>query len=309
MQATSMKDMFEKAFGLSVDTMKVNKAYNVSEARIGVQSLSQSGAKVLSRVLYAVKKPRVFRVSITVEGRSVPLVTSRAHRIGYREGPEAALRWVQASALVSLLKRQPVYVETVEGLSRVVTAELLPKDYLLDIQVEGARNYYSNGILSHNCMYGPDFTTTGGRAIKYYASWRGRITRIDDILEKGSLVGIVSKVRATKNKIGINKREAELRLKFASGFDSEEEYLKFIIDLGIVTQRGAWFYQEEWGFKGSGRASLVEFLRSRPELFEMVKNTVNAKLCAETDIDRANALKAVEEEPDLEEDTPPEDEE
>lgn len=158
-------------------------------------------------------------------------------------------------------------------------------------------------------MYGPDFTTTGGRAIKYYASWRGRITRIDDILEKGSLVGIVPKVRATKNKIGINKREAELRLKFASGFDSEEEYLKFIIDLGIVTQRGAWFYQEEWGFKGSGRASLVEFLRSRPELFEMVKNTVNAKLCAETDIDRANALKAVEEEPDLEEDTPPEDEE
>lgn len=156
-------------------------------------------------------------------------------------------------------------------------------------------------------MWGPDFTTTGGRAIKYYASWRGRITRIEDILEKGSLLGIVSKVRATKNKIGVNKREAELRLKFASGFDSEEEYIKFVIDLGIVTQRGAWFFQEDWGYKGSGRASLVEFLRSRPELFESVKNTVNAQLCGETVIDRENALKSPEEEIDPEEETPPED--
>lgn len=156
-------------------------------------------------------------------------------------------------------------------------------------------------------LFGADFTTTGGRAIKYYASWRGRVTRIDDILDKGSLVGIVSKVRATKNKIGINKREAELKLKFASGFDSEEEYIKFVIDLGIVTQKGAWFYQEDWEYKGSGRSSLVEFLRSKPELFESVKNTVNAQLCGETTIDRENALKATDEDYDPEEETPPED--
>lgn len=215
---------------------------------------------------------------------------------------------------------------------------------VLDIEVADISAYLSESILSHNSfgatakvfanglkfinpilarhdcsmvvinqerdsmsLFGADFTTTGGRAIKYYASWRGRVTRIDDILDKGSLVGIVSKVRATKNKIGINKREAELKLKFASGFDSEEEYIKFVIDLGIVTQRGAWFYQEDWEYKGSGRASLVEFLRSKPELFESVKNTVNAQLCGETTIDRENALKATDEEYDPEEETPPED--
>lgn len=135
-------------------------------------------------------------------------------------------------------------------------------------------------------MYGPDFSTTGGYAIKYYSSWRGRITRIDDIKDKGSMVGIVSKVRNTKNKIGIPKREAELELRFASGFDSDNEYLKFIIDLGIVQQRGAWFYQEEWGFKGNGRDSIMNYLRANPDLFTSVKNSVNMMLCDETVLDK-----------------------
>ena len=128
-------------------------------------------------------------------------------------------------------------------------------------------------------------STPGGFAPKYYSSWRGRITRIDDIKEKGSMVGIVSKVRNTKNKIGIPKRAAELELRFASGFDSEGEYIKFLVDLGIVEQRGAWFYQEEWGFKGNGRDTIGAFLKERPELFESVKASVNAMLCGETILD------------------------
>lgn len=148
---------------------------------------------------------------------------------------------------------------------------------LLDLEVEGNENYFVGGMLSHN--------TTGGYAIKYYSSWRGRITRIDDIKDAGSMVGIISRVRNTKNKIGIPKRDAELELRFATGFDSENEYLKFIVDLGIVEKRGAWFYQEDWGFKGNGRDSILEFLKKSPELFTSVKNTVNAMLSGETILD------------------------
>jgi len=134
-------------------------------------------------------------------------------------------------------------------------------------------------------MFGADFKVAGGYSIKYYASWRGRITRIDDIKEKGLTVGIVSKVRNTKNKMGIPKREAELRLKFTDGFDSEDEYIKFIVDLGLVKQGGAWFSNEEWGFKGQGRDSVLAFLKERPDLFEATKNTVNALLSGETILD------------------------
>lgn len=304
MQVTSMQEMFEKAFGLSLAKMKTGKAYNVSEANVGIMGVSRDGTQALHRVLYAVKKPKACRYKLVVEGLE-PLVATKTHRIAVKDASTGLRNWMFADKLAELSVRgTSVVVETSSGPRKLLSAEKLDRDHTLDVQVEGSENYYSNGVLSHNCMYGPDFTTTGGRAIKYYASWRGRVTRIDDILEKGSLKGIVSKVRATKNKIGVNKREAELRLTFASGFDSEEEYLKFIIDLGIVTQRGAWFSQEDWGFKGSGRASLVEFLRGKPELFESVKNTVNAQLCSETSIDRANAANSSEE-PDPEEEIPP----
>ena len=205
---------------------------------------------------------------------------------------------------------------------------------ILDIQVEKNHSYMSGGVLSHNsfggtakvfsnglkyinphlsltntsmivinqerdnigAMWGPSWTTTGGKAIKYYASWRARITRIDDIKEKGSTTGIIMRVRNTKNKIGIPKRDAELELRFASGFDSDNEYLKFVIDLGLVEQRKAWFSNESWNFKGAGRKSVADFLNDNPELFESVKNTVNAMLCGETVIDRQRALEEDEDE-------------
>lgn len=170
---------------------------------------------------------------------------------------------------------------------------------------------YLNPILSRNdtsmiiinqeranvgVIHGSDFKVAGGYAIKYYASWRGRITRIEDIKEKGLTVGIVSKVRNTKNKIGIPKREAELQLWFASGFDSDNEYVKFLVDLGIVKQGGAWFSNEEWGFKGQGRDSILAFLNENPDVFTIAKNTVNALMSGETVLD---AVSDDEEEDDI----------
>ena len=163
----------------------------------------------------------------------------------------------------------------------------------------GAKNEISTILISQEraslSMFGADFKTTGGYAPKYYSSWRGRITRIGDLTEKGSLLGITSKVRCTKNKIGIPKREAELELYFETGFDSENEYLKFICDLGIVTRAGAWFTNEEWGFKGQGRDSVLAFLQADQDLFNAVKNTVNAMLSGETIIDQQNNLEDEEE--------------
>ena len=145
-------------------------------------------------------------------------------------------------------------------------------------------------------MYGPDFQTTGGYAIKYYSSWRGRITRVDWIKEKGVEVGIYSKVRNTKNKIGIPRRVAELQLKFAEGFDSNGEYVKFLIDLGIIEQRGAWFYNEDWEMKVNGRDAVFSFLEEHPDIFEMAKNTVNAALSGATILDEEEAAIDSEEE-------------
>lgn len=196
---------------------------------------------------------------------------------------------------------------------------------ILDMQIPEGESYLSAGLLSHNTFGGtaavfsnglkavnpllsrtgtsmivinqerdnigaigpmaPKTKTTGGQAIKFYSSWRARITRIEDIKEKGSVVGIVCKVRNVKNKIGIPKRESLLTLRFATGIDSEGEYVDFAVNLGLVKQGGAWFSQEEWGMKVQGKDKVFEFLKERPDLFEKVKKTVDAMMSGETILD------------------------
>lgn len=151
-------------------------------------------------------------------------------------------------------------------------------------------------------IYGPTTTTPGGYAVKYYSSWRGRITRVDYIKDKGIITGIVCAVKNKKNKgLGVPFREAELRLSFADGFDSDGEYMQFIVNLGLVNQGGAWFSNEEWGMKVQGRDGVLEFLRARPELFEEVKKKINDLLCKETVLDAENEISV-----DDEDDIPPE---
>jgi hypothetical protein len=186
---------------------------------------------------------------------------------------------------------------------------------ILDIEVEGTNNYFSGNILSHNSFggtakvfaeglkklnpilsryetsmilinqlrakiggfsgFGPPEHTAGGYAPKYFASWRGKVSKADDILDKTEVIGNTIKVRNVKSKIGFPKRSAILDLYYGTGFNPEAEYLDFIIDLGLVTKKGSWLSQEEWGFKGQGQASLLEFLQNNKEIFDKCKKDVN----------------------------------
>lgn len=133
----------------------------------------------------------------------------------------------------------------------------------------------------------PDTKTTGGYAIKFYASWRGRITRIETIKDKGVSVGIISKVRNIKNKAGIPYREAELNLLFDKGFDSFNEYVKFMVDLGVITQGGAWYNQPELEIHVKGKEALLELLAGDEALFGTLRAQVDALMKGSTIIDAA----------------------
>jgi recombination protein RecA len=147
-------------------------------------------------------------------------------------------------------------------------------------------------------MYGPDFKVTGGRAIKFYATNRSRITRTGYITEKGETTGIEMKVKNGKNKAGIPFRTAELRLMFKGGFDVEQEYIDFLILLKLVTQAGAYFRSEKYNFNLQGRAKLQEWLDSHPVEYEELKLLVNNTLSGVVEeLDAANA--ANEEEAEL----------
>lgn len=131
--------------------------------------------------------------------------------------------------------------------------------------------------------------STGGRALKFYASTRNRVTKIDTIEKSGETVGIKLKIRNYKNKTGIMFREAELTLYFDSGFDSDAEYMDFFIKLGIVKQAGAWFSyfknkdDAEPTFKCAGRDKMQVWFDEHKDEFIACKNKVNELLSKETE--------------------------
>jgi recombination protein RecA len=149
--------------------------------------------------------------------------------------------------------------------------------------------------------------TTGGRALKFFASTRNRVTKIDTIEKDGETIGITMKVRNYKNKTGVMFREAEMKLLFDTGFDSKSEYLDFFIKLGIIVQGGAWFKSEKYDIKLNGKAEVQKWLDEHPKEFEEMRNTVDEMLSKQTaeldgnnqkpdeaDADEAEEKKAVE---------------
>ena len=281
---TTIRELFSEAFGLIPEEMEIDKPYLVEEANIGILSFDlETKEKVYKKVLHAIKKEKAPRLEFILSNNQ-KLICSYDHRFAIST-PKKNIIWINAIALKDKdLEDYSLISESGENI-QILEIKDIPEDYILDIEVEDTFCYFSEGILSHNSLYGADTKTTGGYAPKYYSSWRGRITRIDYIKEKGIQVGIISKVRTKKSKIGIPGREAELHMRFDTGFDTKMEYISFLTDLGIVEQKGAWFYQEEWGFKGNGKKSIVEFLDENPDIFEQAKNTINAILMGATILD------------------------
>lgn len=135
-------------------------------------------------------------------------------------------------------------------------------------------------------MWGSDTKITGGFAPSYYASWMARVTRTEDIVDKEKgVIGLMLKVKNSKSRYGLPKREAILKLMFNGGIDSNSEYLDYLDKLGLIKRSGAWYSNDEWGMKVSGKQGVADFLYSNPELYEKVKKQVNDLICGHTILD------------------------
>lgn len=138
-------------------------------------------------------------------------------------------------------------------------------------------------------------STPGGRAVKFYASWRARVSKMEDIADKKEVIGNTIKIRNVKSKVGFPKRLAALELYYGTGFNPDQEYVDFIIKLGLVKQGGAWISNEEWGMKVQGRDKFLDWLKANPEKFNACKEIVNQSFTSNTVLD---SLGADEETPD-----------
>jgi recombination protein RecA len=126
-------------------------------------------------------------------------------------------------------------------------------------------------------MFGNPETTTGGRALKFYASVRIDIRRIGAIKDGDVVVGGRTRVKIVKNKVAPPFRQAEFDLMYGHGISREGDLLDLAVDRKIVEKSGTWF---SYGGErlGQGRENAKSFLRSNPDTAQAIEDKVRAEL-------------------------------
>lgn len=129
-------------------------------------------------------------------------------------------------------------------------------------------------------MYGNPETTTGGNALKYYASVRLEIKRTEGVKGDGDDIGNHVRVRVLKNKVAPPFRTAEFDIIFGKGICKVGNILDVAVNLEIVKKAGSWFSFNDEKL-GQGRDKAREFLTENPDILATVENLVREKLAAE----------------------------
>ncbi len=144
-------------------------------------------------------------------------------------------------------------------------------------------------------MFGNPETTTGGNALKFYASQRLDIRRIGAIKDGDQVIGSRTRVKVVKNKVAPPFKEVEFDILYGSGISREGDLLDLAANEGIVEKSGTWFAFEGERI-GQGREQAKGFLRERPEALARIE----AKLLEKAGIRRGPAPAPAEEEPEAE---------
>ncbi len=122
-------------------------------------------------------------------------------------------------------------------------------------------------------MFGSPETTTGGQALKFYASVRMDIRRIETLKSGTETIGSRARVKVVKNKTAAPFRQAEFDIMYNEGISRVGSILDVGVDLGIVRKSGAWFYLGEDRL-GQGRENAKEFLKNNPDLSLDIENRI-----------------------------------
>ena len=138
-------------------------------------------------------------------------------------------------------------------------------------------------------MFGNTETTTGGRALKFYASVRMDVRRIESLKQSGEVIGNRTRIRIVKNKIAPPFKEAEFDIMFGKGISYVGDVLDLAAKCDVINKSGAW-YNYKGNKIGQGRENAKAYLTAHPELLEEVDRQVREFY----NLDPAGAFKAPE---------------
>ena len=122
-------------------------------------------------------------------------------------------------------------------------------------------------------MFGNPETTPGGRALKFYASVRLDIRKIENLKQDGEVVGNRARVKIVKNKVAPPFREAEFDIMYGKGISKEGNIVDLAVNLDIIEKSGSWFSYNETRI-GQGRENVKKYLIENPEIMKEIENKI-----------------------------------
>ncbi|ELT3988796.1 recombinase RecA [Pseudomonas aeruginosa] len=146
-------------------------------------------------------------------------------------------------------------------------------------------------------MFGNPETTTGGNALKFYASVRLDIRRTGAVKEGDEVVGSETRVKVVKNKVSPPFRQAEFQILYGKGIYRTGEIIDLGVQLGLVEKSGAW-YSYQGSKIGQGKANAAKYLEDNPEIGSVLEKTIRDHLLAKSGPVKADAEEVADAEAD-----------
>lgn len=278
-----ISDIFEKA-GVDYLKMEVGEIIDISDKDIFVYGYDhKKGIKEKQKIVRLVRKEDAY--AIEVKGAESFFKANGDHEVyGHPEkNDKDSFAYLPLHAFLEHYPSENAkgFILNSEGnveeVSITQTNDVYP---ILDFEVENTHNYFSGGVLSHNTMFGSPETTTGGNALKFYASVRMDIRKIETLKKGDDSIGNRIRVKFVKNKTAPPFKQAEFNLMFDGFFDKEESLLTEASDANIIEKSGAWYSYK--GIRmGQGKDNASDFLRSNKKMFDEIYDLVVAKYAEE----------------------------
>jgi recombination protein RecA len=178
----------------------------------------------------------------------------------------------------------PEFAEPVQKLvpARVLGVHVKPKTRSMrrfDIEVEGGHNYFVDGVMVHNS---PE-TTTGGKALKFYASVRLDVRRIETLKDGSDAVGNRTRVKVVKNKVSPPFKQAEFDILYGMGISKEGSIIDMGVEQGFIRKSGSWFTYEGDQL-GQGKENARKFMKENTDVRDEIEKKIKEKLGIGADV-------------------------
>jgi len=199
-----------------------------------------------------------------------------------RSGAVDVLVVDSVAALVPRAELEGEMGESLPGLQARLMSQALRK-LTASINKSNTMVIFINQIrMKIGVMYGSPETTTGGNALKFYASVRLDIRRIGSIKERDEVVGNSTRVKVVKNKLAPPFKQVEFDIMYGEGVSKMGEILDLGVKAGVVEKSGAWFSYDSQRL-GQGRENAKAFLKANPDITAKIESTIrqNSGLIAE----------------------------